>query len=199
MDVLNLYIDFDSTMVDSCTAMGYWYNHAYFFHSDFKPAVGKNIKLWNGRDECPLLQNGDIEKIFDSDFFFDVVRPFENAYEVLDRLDKSGKFDLIVCSIGTYTNISKKLLYIRKYFPMLKQSYMICKDYGSNLKMDKSKIVHDGILLDDHKSNLISARFPILFANNGLDKEWNEGYTGKHIVTNWLDFEILVNNLKPAF
>lgn len=184
---LPLYIDIDSTLIDTTQAMCDWYNHVYQWHKGFKPAIGKNIYEWDGKDQMPLLQKGDIEEIFNSDFFFKCVKPKANAYEVLKRLHDSDKFLISFCSIGTCLNISKKVLYLKDNFPFIKNHYMLVQDNGCNLKMDKSKIVNDGLLLDDHQDNLKGAKYPVLMRDEGI-KSWNKDWYGRH-VDSWLDFE----------
>jgi len=190
---LACYLDFDGTIVDSCDAMAAWYNYTYQFYKDFKPAIGKDIYKWDGKDQLTLSQEGDIVKIFNSDFFFEHVKPNKDAHDVLKRMHESSKFELIVCSIGTAENISKKVLYLKENFPFIKQHIMLVQDYSSDLKMNKSILRGKAILLDDHVDNLYTSKveFPVLYKNNG-DREWNIGWDGRR-ATSWLDFEDTAN------
>lgn len=93
----NLFIDFDSTLVDSIKTFCYVYNHLYQYHSNFKPADYTKIQRWDFKDVCPLVQ--DVNEIFESQYFFKRLEFFPYAKEVVHELSK--KYNVIICSIGT--------------------------------------------------------------------------------------------------
>ena len=189
MTKLNVYLDIDHVVADSAQAMCDWYNMAYLYHPDFKPAIGKNIYRWDAKDTLPLLQDGEIETIFNSDFFFKYVQIKKDAYKVLKRMSECGKYNLSFCSIGTATNISKKIIWLNENFPFITHQQMLVQGRCKDFKMDKSKIVSDGLLLDDHQNNLIGAKYPVMMRDCG-EKEWNREWKGSFI-TSWLEFEKL--------
>ena len=197
---LTLFIDVDGTVINSLSAMCIWYNHAYQFHPNFKPAISSEIYEWNAGGQMPLLQKGDIELMFASDLFFQVVEPIKNSREVIERLTATDEFDCVFASIGSSANIGNKTKYLEKVFPFVSSHIMLVKN-GSNVKMDKTILNGEGtVLIDDHIDNLKTARvtYPILFKENGIDKEWNQGWNGL-IATSWLEVEDILHKLHTKY
>jgi len=182
-----LFLDFDSTIVDSIKSYCNYYNKVYQFDQGFKIAIAENVNQWDLRDECPLVDNPEF--IFSNGYFFENLEFMPNAYEVLERL--SLQYELIICSIGTYDNISLKSLWIQRNLPFIKNSILIVND---GCKMDKSVInMSDSIFLDDHANNLFTsnAEFKILF---GKEYPWNTKWLkqGGRRIKSWLEIEPLL-------
>jgi len=182
-----LFVDMDSTITDSIKSYCTVYNSIYNYKEGFKNAVAERVNQWDLKDECPLVENP--EHIFSSRLFFTELEFMPNAYEVLERL--STQYELIICSIGTYDNISLKSIWIQRNLPFIKNSILIVND---GCKMDKSVIrMSDSIFLDDHANNLFTsnAEFKILF---GKEYPWNTEWLkqgGRRIKT-WLELEPLL-------
>jgi 5'(3')-deoxyribonucleotidase len=108
-----------------------------------------------------------------------------NAKEVLKELN--NKYNIIICSIGTNMNLSRKAKWINQYLPFIKNCILI--NNGNSL-MDKSIVnMKDGILIDDVGSNLISsnAKYKICF---GKIFPWNAELPQDYIrIADWKDIE----------
>jgi 5'(3')-deoxyribonucleotidase len=139
------------------------------------------------------LLNGqeDVRKIFASYDFFKFVQLMPNAYEVLYRLKDIT--NPIICSIGTYGNISRKSKWLEKNLPFIQNCILI--NNGENI-MDKSRIVmSNAIFVDDIIENLNSsnATYKICF---GKIYSWNKDLpNGYYRALDWNTVEEIVKNI----
>jgi len=176
-----LFIDFDGTIAGSVKAICETYNYLYQNFADFKPADYRRIQCYNFKDVCPLVD--DIKKLFEHPLFFRKLDFIDdNTYEVLETLNQ--KYNIIICSIGTPLNISKKVLWLEEKLPFIKNYVLIA---NNDCKMDKSIINtgKDSIFIDDIPSNLesVESERKILF---GEKFSWNNFWEGEYCVT-WSD------------
>lgn len=180
----NLFIDFDSTLVDSIETFCEVYNVLYSFHPDFIPADYAKIQRWDFKDICPLID--DVNEIFSSPIFFALLDFFEDAKEVIKQLNE--KYNIIICSIGTPENIALKAIWLKKNLPFV-HNYILIHNKGNI--MNKSIInMEGGIIIDDVASNLESsnASRKICF---GQVYPWNERWQGER-VKNWKEIGSLL-------
>lgn len=183
-----IFLDFDGTIVNSVKSFCDVYNWGYSNNPNFKKADWAKVNKWNFSDECPLAKD-NIEDIFASDAFFlhlDLMN--ENTLEVISRLKE--KFDIIVCSIGTPGNISRKVGWIENILD-IKDMVMLSKE-----KADMGKSIVDmsgAILVDDHQDNLITSNADIKICF-GETKEWNKCWKGLR-VKDWTELEELLNDI----
>ena len=182
MSKRKFFVDFDGTICNSTKSFANTYNILYQNHPEFKPSDYTKLQQYNFRDICPLINNP--LDIFDHDLFFQYLEFInDNTYEVLEKLSK--KYQLIIVTIGTPTNLSKKALFLEEKLSFIKDYVLLFND---GCKMQKDIVnMENGIFLDDVESNLRSsnARDKVLF---GKRFEWNSGWEGKHLLT-WSDIE----------
>lgn len=184
---MNIFIDFDGVVADTTGALADYYNEYHHTHEDFIEADGDKIEVWDAHDQMPLM-NGDIEHIFESDYFWDNVRIKPHAEEIIELLSKHH--DVYFVSIGSSKNISKKTKFLHKHFPFVHNHIMLAMN--GNMSMNKSIVnMEGGMIIDDHISNLTSsnARFKVLFKDLG-DKEWNKydvRTTPDLVAKGWMD------------
>lgn len=150
--IRKIILDFDNTMVDTVKAAQETYNILYSSHPDFKPiqltttTVPYMVSKW-----LPLL-NEWAPELFDSDIFFEKVKPFPNAVEVLKKLVEKYGYEIIGCSYGSYKNIIKKCDYIPRVFPFIKKFIPVIGIHS------KSMInMRDAYFIDDFPQYLISS------------------------------------------
>lgn len=184
MDKKKLFLDFDNTIVNSTKAYCDVYNFVYKDCKEFKKAEWYKVEKYDLTDQCPLATT---RHIFSDEMFFDVLELMDKyTYDILRELSK--KYQIIICSIGTFTNISYKTKWIKDKLPMVKDAVMIT---NSNCQMDKSIVDMSGsIFIDDVESNLISANaeYKLIF---GDEYEWN--HPSKYSrVANWKDIKRLL-------
>jgi len=181
-----LFLDFDSTIANSILSFTEFYNLVFKNEKNFKKAIADNCNQWDLKDICPLVNNP--MDVFSSKLFFEQLTFMDNAKEVLLKL--SEQYELIICSIGTYDNISLKSLWIEKHLPFIKNSILIVNE---GCKMNKSMVdmnIDNSIFIDDHESNLYSSNcdFKICF---GKEYPWNSKWIAegnKHCI-DWLEVE----------
>jgi len=168
----NLFLDFDDCIVNSSKAYCDAYDMRYKHVAGYKPANYLNNKRWDFGEECPLAIDR-IDDMFASFEFFHVLEFMPDAYEVLEELNE--KYKIIIASVGTYGNISRKSLFIKEKLPFIKNSVLLVND---GVKMDKGIVnmnvnnKYESIFIDDVYSNLktSNANSKICF---GEIKDWN--------------------------
>jgi 5'(3')-deoxyribonucleotidase len=99
-----LFLDFDSVIVNTVKSFCETYNLNYFNHPNFKPADYHKNKEWNFQIQCPLI-NHPLD-IFNHPLFFSKLEFMPDAEEVIKEL--CNKYQVIICSLGSYENISQK-------------------------------------------------------------------------------------------
>lgn len=174
MSKIKLFVDFDSTLFNSVKSFCQSYNELYKNHPDFKPADYTKNNKWNFEIECPLIHNP--LHIFSHSIFFEKLEFMPNAEEIVKKLCE--KYQVIICSLGCYTNISLKALYIKKKMPYIEDAILLT---NQGIKMDKGIVnmnYSNAIFLDDVESNLRSSNCPrtILY---GSRFEWNNEWQGE--------------------
>jgi 5'(3')-deoxyribonucleotidase len=182
-----MFIDMDSTSINSIQAFCDTYNELYINHPDFVPADPDAVITWNAKEQIPLCK--DINELFSHPLFFEFARPMDEwTIPVLEELSKT--YELIICTIGVPENISRKAKYIAKWFPMIKESILMMQ---SDCKMDK-RIVRmrsdtfnerSNVFIDDVASNLESSDADIKICF-GKKYAWNADWKGYRAKT-WKD------------
>lgn len=179
MSKQKLFLDFDSTIVNSIQAFCTSYNLLYEDEPNFKPAQWVYVEEWDFKGQCHLLEKGDILDIFGHNLFFSKLEFMDcKTDEVINRL--CDKYNVIVCSIGTPLNIAKKTLWLRDNLPCIKEHIMLV---NNGCVMDKSVVNMQGsVFIDDHVKNLDStnAKYKIIFGdtyswniNGDYPRAWN--------------------------
>ncbi len=169
MEKIKLFIDFDGTIANSNKAVCDLYNEEYSSKEDFVRADYTKIKTWGFLDQCTLLKENEIIKYFSMKKLFNILELNDDVLEVLNVLKED--FDIYIVTIGTQKNINLKTTYIEKYLKGFKTIYIY---NGDNCEMNKSTInMNDGILIDDHISNLDSSSASMKFVF-GLETDYNK-------------------------
>jgi len=190
MNKLKLFIDFDSTIVNSIEAYVKTYNEHYEDYEGFIPAT-TNIKQYDFKDQCPLVSNPLL--LFKSLEFFNYLNFInDNTKIILELLQE--KFNIAIVTIGTPKNIQLKTEWISKNLPFIEKCYLIY-DNPKDKKciMDKSSInMTGGIIIDDMIDNLNSSNATQKYI---FGKEYNWNITEKYErLLNWTKvYEKLVN------
>jgi len=187
-----LFLDFDSTLVDSVDAFIKVYIDRYKNTEGFVYPNVDTLRQWDFRDICPLLKRGEVQDIFSNKEFFQYLKPFRNTVEVLNKY--KDKYEMCIVTIGTLKNLSHKAEYIEKYFPMVHNTILI---NNTGCKMDKSMIKMKGtdecpsVFIDDHGDNLKSSNADIKIVY-GKAYDWNKDIV-KLRAYNWLEVDRLLD------
>jgi len=147
----------DNSITNSTKSFCESYNILYKYHKNFIPADYKLVDTWNFENQCKLLKSeADVLEIFETPIFFKLLKLInDNTYEVARELNE--KYHIIIVSIGTPMNLSRKALYLQETLPFIKDYALL---YNENCKMNKEIIkmdYPDSIFIDDHVDNLISS------------------------------------------
>ena len=181
---LKIYVDFDECVCKSSDRIAEFARLKYGDSPDFNYVKGCDIKTWNA-SEIPQLTMEDMTEVFSSDWFFETCELHPNCQEILEKLSQDERYEISFCSIGSSENIALKTEYLNKHFPFITRHWMIVQNGTHDIVMDKSKIVNDGMCIDDHQKNLASAKYPVLFTDRGMT-EWNKDiyYSDKVVYVN---------------
>ena len=157
IDKTKLFLDCDNCLTASTRSFCESYNILYKYHKDFKPANWELVNEWNMQDQCPILKtDSDVLEIFETPIFFKLLKLInDNTYEIARELNE--KYHIIIASIGTPINLSRKAMYLQETLPFIKDYILM---YNNGIKMNKEIIqmnYPESIFIDDHISNLISS------------------------------------------
>jgi 5'(3')-deoxyribonucleotidase len=189
---MNLFVDFDGVITNSVAAYCDAYNTINYEKDNFVPADYALVNRYDLSDQCPLVNTQDkVREIFASYEFWTWLTFMDGAKETLKML--SDKFNVIICSIGTNINLSRKAKWIDRYLPFINSCVLI---NNANNFMDKSIVnMSDGILIDDVASNLTSsnAKHKICF---GKIYPWNENLPEGYLrAKNWIEVEKIIGEI----
>lgn len=164
----NIYIDFDGTIYNTIKAIVTLYDRDFYYYSDYKKINWKDIKTWDFR-ELSATTPEYIDHYFNQSRFFNVIKPFENAYKIIYKL--SSNYNIKIVSHGYSPNLRAKADFIEDELPF-------AEFIGVNLKQhnDKSSIdMSDGIFIDDKALNLETSNAAIKICY-GDEYEWNKDF-----------------------
>jgi 5'(3')-deoxyribonucleotidase len=182
MDKRKLFIDYDSTIVNSIKRICQMYNHEYVNHPKFKPAVDYLVEKWDFTDQLKLAPKGLVTYYFNRKDFFDEKLEFmENAEEIIHKL--SEKFDIYVPSLGNDDNLYYKERWLQEKLPFVKFIGCNFDDVEDKKHIDMS----GGILIDDCTKNLDSSNAELKICYGDL-YDWNKDWQGKRC---WNWYEVL--------
>ena len=186
---ITLYVDVDDTILLSSEAVIKILNKKYNINP---PKTIDNMKDWEYRSIYKYVTKKEIEKIYESDDFFDMVefdQSFLNFYE-----SNKDKINIVICTKGTKINIEKKesliksvlgedITYIGMQFKLDSEGNSI-KDYRKSIINMKH-----GIQIDDRTDALrdTNANVKILINNDRL-RTWNQNYekiNNLYVTRNW--------------
>ena len=163
-EVGNVFYDYDDTLVDSLQADVSILNKRYN-----KNVHKSEVKCWNFTDVFPQLKDDEIEDLFDSEEFFDIVQFKPNAKEFILK-DKKAK----IITKGRPKNLQ------------LKQQWLIDNGLGEipfiGISLDENKdlyIPYNSLVIDDNKGNLesVDCKYKVMFETNEFS-EWQRNWNG---------------------
>lgn len=183
-----LFLDFDSTIVDSIKAYCSVYNSTYNHLEGYRVADYNKVNRYDLKDQCHLVEHQ--ENIFSNKVLFEHLEFMPDAEEVIQKLGE--KYQIIICSLGTLENITWKAQWIKNNMPYVKDVVLISSAISaSGIKTDKSVVnMKDSIFIDDHAENLITSNAEIKI-RFGKEYEWNKNWTGQSCFT-WNEVEKLL-------
>ena len=200
MKIDKIFLDFDDTMVDSSKVIVELLNRRFGTHEDVA-----NLNTWNYTNLFPTIKGIEIEELFDSAEFFELLEWKEGAADFINKFH-----DIItIVSKGNEMNLYRKEMWIRKTFPDIKFIGIEPDVSKSTVEMGMGDCI-----IDDHAENLIhsTAQMRIMF-ESFKHVEWNEEFYSvcedkifmraytyivqNYISDNWKEIEnIVMENMK---
>lgn len=174
-----LYIDFDSTIVNTVKSITDIYNEDFKYYDDFKYINWTDIGTWDFL-ECNCAEPKYINTYFNQQRFFDILEYMDNAEEVLNRL--KDKYKIVIVSMGTSANLKAKEIWINKHMPYAKFIGVNFKNYNDKTHINMS----DGFCIDDNISNFNESAIENICFGDIYD--WNKDWKGKRCY-NWIELE----------
>lgn len=203
---MNLYVDFDDTLVNSSDVVVDILNKRYKMRMDCK-----GYRKYNFTDLFPKLTKEELKEIFESDEFFNSLKIYEDCLSTLLSFYSKTKQPTTFVTHGTDINLYKKEKYldispIEFQYTFIGLSNEKDKNEFSNFKSKKSVDMKNGIFIDDNIKNLkeSNASIKILF------KDWKEKECNKlepnsdiYVLNSWYEINefisfILRNNRESA-
>lgn len=178
---MNLYIDFDNTIVNSSEVIVKMLNEKFGENKDWK-----KLRKYDFKDLFPNCSYWEIERCFESDKMFEEVELLPEVYETLNSF--KDKFDkMSVVTIGTDINLEKKRRFVKDRFPFDIELIGIKNDGRSN---KGSVDMRDGVFIDDHIDCLHSSNAKVkILIKTSENSEWSkiEPNDDIYVVSNWYE------------
>ncbi len=189
----DLYIDFDSTIVNSDKSICKIYNDDYKDYDGFVPADWTKHSNWSYKNICPLIHEHEenpiqvIQDYYGSESFFSQLEFYEDALEVIIKLKE--KYNVIICTSAFPKNASKKVLWIEEHLTMVDEIITIINKSGNGYGKSRVAMIEDGaIFIDDHPKNLYSTKATHKYLYKFHETDYNGDWDGP-IVANWKEIE----------
>lgn len=178
---MNLYIDFDNTIVNSSEVIVKMLNEKFGENKDWK-----KLRRYDFKDLFPSRSYWEIEKCFESDKMFEEIELFPEVYETLNSF--KDKFDrMSVVTIGTDINLEKKRRFVKDRFSFDIELIGIKNDGRSN---KGSVDMRNGVFIDDHIDCLHSSNAKVkILIKTSENSEWSkiEPNDDIYVVSNWYE------------
>ncbi|EKE27372.1 MAG: hypothetical protein ACD_3C00218G0003, partial [uncultured bacterium (gcode 4)] len=187
----DLYIDFDSTIVNSDKAICEIYNDRYKDYEGFKLATWMEHKNWAYECTCPLIHIHEAEPVevikdyFGSEAFFEKLEFYDNAKEVITKLKE--QYNVIICTSAFPQNASKKVLWIEEHLPEVDEIIILINKKANGTGKGRVPMMEEeAIFIDDHPHNLYSTKASQKYLFKFKETEYNQDWDGPK-VSNWLE------------
>lgn len=192
----DLYIDFDSTIVNSDKAICEIYNENYKDYDGFVPADWRKHQNWAYTEICPLVHATEenpvqvVKDYFGSQAFFDHLEFYPDAKEVIGKLTE--KYKVIICTSAFPMNASRKVLWIEEHLKEVDEIIILINKSGNGYgKSRVAMMEEDAIFIDDHPKNLYSTKASQKYLFKFKETDFNGGWDGP-VVSNWKEIEELL-------
>lgn len=185
----DLYIDFDSTIVNSDKAISTIYNNNYKDFENFTPANWNEHENWAYKKICPLVHIHEaqptkvIQDFFNSNEFFDYLEFYDNAKSVIQQL--VTKYNVIICTSAFPMNASRKVIWIEEHIPEIDEIIIIINKSSNGYGKSRVPMMErDAIFIDDHPKNLYSTKASQKYLFKMHNTDYNGNWKGP-IVSSW--------------
>lgn len=176
-NIKKIFLDIDGVIIHSCQAMVDILNKKY--HTNI---TGADILSWNFKEVIDSLTDNEIEYLFTTDEFFNIVQPISGAIDFINK----HKEDVILITKGGLKNISGK----KQMFELwgIEDINMIGLPLNMSKRIVDMTIYGNSLFIDDSTNNLIesNAKYKIQFREykDNKKREWQNDWHGK-IMYHW--------------
>ena len=191
MDKKVLYLDFDSTIVNSEKSICGIYNDKYKGYENFERANWWEVRNWGFEYTCKLIHElsenpyQEVTDMFCTDDFFRNLSMYEGASEVIPELCK--KYDVVICTCATPLNASKKVLWIEEHMPYVSEVITVIKNGNNGVGKGRVHMIEkNSIFIDDHPSNLLSTKAENKYLFKYKETDFNGEWDG-NVFSSWDD------------
>jgi 5'(3')-deoxyribonucleotidase len=185
----DLYVDFDSTIVNSEQAVCDIYNERYADDPEFVPASGEKVVDWGFLTQCPLIHRDHedgfaaVAATFGTEAFFEHLTFYPDAREGLECL--SRWYNLVICTSATPENASRKVLWIEEHLPFIDEIIILINKNSEGVGKGRVPMMEEGaIFIDDHPENLHSTRAGRKILYKYKETTFNQEWEGER-VSSW--------------
>lgn len=188
---VNVYLDFDDTLVNSIEAATMLLNREFI-----KTVDPNDIKRWDFTDQFTEVTLKEVEDVFASEEFFYLLQEKPYAKQLVEELNKIA--NVVIISKGTPKNLELKEEYIKENFGDVKFVGLPIGVSKSNYMKKRCIIVDDNVKYLDEACAV--ADIPILYRQDDIARDYNADWKGIKIIQ-WCPKSIkimkkLVENLK---
>ena len=180
---MELFVDFDGVIGNTIEAIVTLYNRDY--NENFEWCY---VETWDF-SELTKASPEKIDEYFNDQRFFEVLKPMENALEVLERLSKKHKIHVV--TIGYRNNLNLKYEWCKQHLPYADFTGILLEGNA-----DKSIVnMTGGMLIDDVAHNLAtcSAKYRVCY---GDEYVWNVPLPERTVrCFNWAQVEAYIDDL----
>lgn len=174
-----IFVDFDSTLVNTIKRITELYNEDFAYYKNFCPVDWSEIETWDFQ-ELKLAPKGYVDSYFCQPRFFDEnLEMYDRALTALYLLNVDR--EIVIVSMGSYANLELKKIWCKLHLPFAKFIGCSLDDYA-----DKSHIYMNGaIFIDDRADNLYTSNADLRICFGDI-YEWNKDWKGIRCY-NWGD------------
>lgn len=175
---MKVFCDFDNTLVMSDRTIIDMINKKYKTDK-----TESDIHDWGYRSIFKNITKEEVELMYESDYFFDNVKFFENAKRILSN------YDFSICTAGSKINLEKKFIFMKKHFGKDFDFFESKSNNKGNVDMK------GGIQIDDRVDCLLSTNstYKILFKNyNNYTWQLIPNNSNIYSANNWNEIENLI-------
>lgn len=192
----DLYLDFDSTIVNSDKAFCDAYNELYAHYEGFVPAEWEKVSDWAFESTCPLIHElhkdpvNVVKGMFGLELFFKDLQFYDDAKEVIEAL--SHEYNIIICTSAFPKNASLKVLWIEEHLPVVNEVIVLINKGANGFGKGRVTMLDtDAIFIDDHPENLRSTQATHKYLYKNKETNYNEDWEG-NTVSSWLQIKELL-------
>lgn len=185
MDKINVYVDFDNTIVDTNQSAVKMLNKIYHKNQDYR-----DVYRYDFKDLFPECNDAIIEYIFSQEELFNSIKLFDGCVDILSNENLNVK----IISVGTMKNLDLKNIWLKNNFNVKTQLIGF-----EDKQTDKEKSVIDmsnQVFIDDRIAVLrnSNAKIKILY-RNGTDVSWNHISPNEecYVVDTWEEIGEILN------